>query len=107
MADNIPGDSVSKISGLRRAVKCFYEALATQNTDASCGSTPNGGNGSTVQLRFGFVPYAPKVNVGNLLPNNFLAAEWRIQSRQGVFSRADPAAHVAWEENQAYTRAKY
>src|SRR3546814_12202091 len=46
MSDNIPGDSASKIFGLRRAVKCFYEALAKQDTDASCGSTPNGGNRS-------------------------------------------------------------
>src|SRR3546814_3856244 len=34
MSDNIPGDSASKIFGLRRAVKCFYEALAKQDTDA-------------------------------------------------------------------------
>src|SRR3546814_11563460 len=80
MSDNIPGDSASTIFGLRRAVKCFYEALAKQDTDASCGSTPNGGNGSSVQFRFGFVPYANNVKLGKLLPNHSLAYEGKIGS---------------------------
>src|SRR3546814_3255029 len=41
MSDNIPGDSASKIFGLRREVKCLHEALAKQDTEASCGSTQN------------------------------------------------------------------
>src|SRR3546814_19210880 len=81
-----------------------YEALAKQNTYASCGSTPNGGNGSTVQLRFGFVPYATNVNVGKLLPNNFLADEWKYQSRKGVLYRAGPDANDACEQKKEHSK---
>src|SRR3546814_11452854 len=73
MSDNIPGDSAPKIFGLRRAVKCFYEALAKQDTDASCGSNPNCGTGYTGQLRFGFVPFGTNTQVGKLVPINITA----------------------------------
>ncbi|ALR21596.1 MULTISPECIES: TadE/TadG family type IV pilus assembly protein [Sphingobium] len=74
-------DSLSKIDGLKKAVKCFYEALAKQDTDADCGSTPTGSNSSTAQLRFGFVPYSVNVNVGKLLKNDWIADNWTYQSR--------------------------
>ncbi len=86
------GSTTSKIAGLRVAVKCFYEALAKENIDditpAQCGETanPSGGNSANVQLRFGFVPYAVNVNVGKLLPLDFLADTWKYQSRQANFS---------------------
>ena len=97
MQDPIPGSgsSASKISGLKTAVKCFYEALAKENIDditpAQCGETvdPSGGNSANVQLRFGFVPYAVNVNVGKLLPLDFLADSWSYQSRKANF---DPNA---------------
>lgn len=82
------GSSESKISGLRKAVKCFYEALAKQNiTDiapADCGETvdPSATNMGNVQLRFGFVPYAVNVNVGRLLPLDYMADSWTYQSRE-------------------------
>lgn len=81
MAWNIPGDTTTKIVGLRTAVKCFYEALAKIKTDASCGSSPSGSNNPSVQLRFGFVPYSTNVNVGYLLPNSYFANNWTYQSR--------------------------
>jgi Flp pilus assembly protein TadG len=86
------GSSTSKIAGLRIAVKCFYEALAKENIDditpTQCGETthPSGGNSANVQLRFGFVPYAVNVNVGKLLPLDFLADTWSYQSRQANFN---------------------
>jgi Flp pilus assembly protein TadG len=75
-------DTMTKIEGLRFAVKCFYEALAKIDIpDANCGSTPTGGNSATVQLRFGFVPYSSNVNVGGLLQNSWMADNWTYQSR--------------------------
>ena len=74
-------DSLTKIDGLKKAVKCFYEALAKIDTDADCGSTPTGSNSSTAQLRFGFVPYSVNVNVGKLLNNDWIADNWTYQSR--------------------------
>lgn len=76
-------DTDTKIVVLKRAVKCFYEAVARLDTDAVCGSGsgPSGGTGSNIQVRFGFVPYATNVNVGRLLPSNFFANNWTYQSR--------------------------
>ena len=75
----------SKIVGLRRAVRCFYEALSKQNTVADCGSTPSGVV-QTAQTRFGFVPYAVNVNVGRLLPNQYLRDSFAYQSRVPVLT---------------------
>jgi Flp pilus assembly protein TadG len=85
------GSTASKISGLKIAVKCFYEALAKEDIDdispAQCGETqdPSGGNSANVQLRFGFVPYAVNVNVGKILPLDFMADTWKYQSRVANF----------------------
>jgi len=81
MGDTNPGDSDTKMNGLKKAVKCFYEALVKVDTTADCGSVPTGGNSSGVQLRFGFVPYNVNVNVGKLLNNDWIADEWTYQSR--------------------------
>jgi|TARA_R110002126_G_scaffold10236_36_gene46194 Flp pilus assembly protein TadG len=74
----------ARIRGLRSAVKCFYETLAKRNSDEDCGSTPSAGSENTAHLRFGFVPYSTNVNVGKLLPNDFLADNWTYQSREAV-----------------------
>lgn len=85
--DSNDSAGVPKITGLKKATKCFYEALAKENTDAVCekaGSTetpPSGGISSAVQLRFGFMPYATNVNVGKLLPTKYFADNWNYQSR--------------------------
>ncbi|MEA3015326.1 MAG: hypothetical protein QOI38_48 [Sphingomonadales bacterium] len=84
MAETLPGDSSSKITALRFAVKCFYETVARLNTNADCtpGTPgPTGGTGSQTQIRFGFVPYATNVNVGRLLQNGWLADTWQYQTR--------------------------
>lgn len=80
------GGSTSKLSGLKTAVQCFYEILMKIDTPASCGSTPSGGISEDIQVRFGFVPYAVNVNVGKLLPNEFLADNWTYQSREPSLS---------------------
>lgn len=85
----IPGDpsGITKINGLKVAIKCFYEALAKTNitdvTPAQCGTTsdPSGGLSSQVQLRFGFVNYDNMVNVGKLLPHDYMVDTGSYQSR--------------------------
>jgi Flp pilus assembly protein TadG len=78
------GDSSSKIVGLRGAVMDFYDELAK--------SVP-----STVQLRYGFVPYSMNVNVGKLLyaeNSNWIVNDtWTYQSRVWGNTQDVP---VAW-----------
>lgn len=83
MGETPSGDSQTKIQSLQVAVKCFYEIVARLNSDADCTTgAPSGGTGDQVQIRFGFVPYATNVNVGRLLPTNFLADSWEYQTRE-------------------------
>jgi len=82
MGAPLPGDTQSKISALKTAVKCFYEIVARLNTTATCATgDPSGGVGSDVQVRFGFVPYDTNVKVGYLLPTEYFANQWTYQSR--------------------------
>lgn len=90
MNDPAPGSSMTKIAGLRLAASCFYETLSKENittvSAAQCNETadPDGATSGN-RLRFGFVPYAQSVNVGRLLPLNYIADNWTYQSRQAVF----------------------
>ncbi len=70
-------DGVTKIAGLKQAVKDFYTALGP-------------GSPSTGRIRYGFVPYSSSVNVGYLLPQTALVGgvandTWQYQSREPVF----------------------
>lgn len=79
----VSSDSQTKIQALRSAVKCFYEIVARLDTAENCATgAPAGGTGDTVQIRFGFVPYATNVNVGRLLNTAWMADSWTYQSRQ-------------------------
>jgi Flp pilus assembly protein TadG len=92
--DSAPnGNSVSssnpaKITELRKATKCFYEVLTQKNitdvTAAQCGETadPVETASNTSQIRFGFVPYSINVNVGKLLPLDYMANSWQYQTRR-------------------------
>lgn len=90
MSSAIPGDptGLTKINGLKRATKCFYEALARQNIDdvtpADCYKTANpiGDLSTLTQLRFGFVPFDEQVNIGNILQNGYYKDTQTFQSRQ-------------------------
>jgi hypothetical protein len=88
MANTLTGDTVSKIEGLKKAVKCFYETVAKLDTDANCGSTPSGGTGSAVQIRFGFVPYSTNVNIGKLLPTAYFDPNPYYQTRVANYTTA-------------------
>lgn len=106
MDDPISGvGSERKIVGLRKAVKCFYEALAKQNiTDVApsdCGekSDPVASNLGNVQLRFGFVPYAVNVNVGGLLPLDYMADKWTYQSREASTGTSTGSVPIYGQES--------
>jgi Flp pilus assembly protein TadG len=77
------GNANSRIAALRTAVKCFYQIVARLDVpDVDCdGDEPSGGTGNQVQIRFGFVPYSTNVNVGKLLPNDYLVDNWTYQTR--------------------------
>jgi Flp pilus assembly protein TadG len=91
----------AKIRGLRAAASCFYEALAKQNvttvTPEDCDEEEEPvGATSDVRLRFGFVPYAVNVNVGRLLPLEFIADQWTYQSREATWETpTTPTAYDA------------
>ncbi|UUX99566.1 TadE/TadG family type IV pilus assembly protein [Sphingomonas sp. J315] len=80
-------DSQTKMEALKSAVKCFYETVARLDTTENCvGGAPSGGTSNTVQIRFGFMPYATNVNVGKLLPTAYIADSWPYQSREPQFT---------------------
>jgi Flp pilus assembly protein TadG len=87
----------AKIKGLRTAASCFYEALAKQNvttaTPEDCDEEEDPvGATSDVRLRFGFVPYAVNVNVGKLLPLEYIADQWTYQSREATWESTSTAS---------------
>jgi Flp pilus assembly protein TadG len=77
-----------KITELKKATKCFYETLTQRNIDdvtaTQCGETadPSPTSSNTSQIRFGFVPYSINVNVGRLLPLDYIADNWYYQTRR-------------------------
>lgn len=71
------GTNTSKIEGLRQAVLTFYDTLVA-NADPS------------VQVRYGFVPYASSVNVGYLLPADNIVDSYDYQSR-ALYSGGSPS----------------
>lgn len=92
-------DSQTKMQALKSAVKCFYEIVARLDTAENCaGGAPSGGTSSTVQIRFGFMPYATNVNVGKLLPTSFIADSWPYQSREAQFTTS---TSTTWTQGSA------
>ncbi len=105
MASTNAGDTVSKINGLKKAVKCFYEALLKVDTTADCGTTPTATSYTgTAQIRMGFMPYSVNVNVGKLLPNAYLDDSWQYQSRHAVlYSVGAPSTSSSTETGTFYS----
>lgn len=93
------GNSSSRIAALRKSVKCFYQIVARLDVpDVDCdGDEPTGGTGNQVQIRFGFVPYSTNVNVGKLLPNDYLVDEWEYQTRQANLAVPPQSTNTYWE----------
>jgi Flp pilus assembly protein TadG len=85
MSQTLSGDTRTKITALKEAVKCFFEIVARQDTNVDCdGGAPSGGLSDQVQVRFGFAPYDMNVNVGKILKQDWMADSWTYQSRQVV-----------------------
>jgi Flp pilus assembly protein TadG len=86
------GSGSTKINGLKVATKCFYETLQKEDipsvTPTQCGTTanPTSGVSADIAVRFGFVPYDVNVNVGKLLPLNYIADNWTYQSREATWT---------------------
>jgi len=93
------GNANSRIAALRIAVKCFYQIVARLDVaDTDCdGDEPSGGTGNQVQIRFGFVPYSTNVNVGKLLPNDYLVDEWEYQTRAANLAVPPQSTNTYWE----------
>lgn len=89
-------DSKTKIQALRSAVKCFYESVAQRNTSETCTNSAGTGGVTSVQVRFGFVPYATNVNVGKLLPTQYFADDWPYQSREKI---SVAATNATWTQS--------
>jgi len=105
--------SGNKIGGLKSAVKCFYEALVRVNTTEVCGNDPSATTANTTaQIRLGFVPYSVNVNVGKLLPNDFLADQWTYESRSygwdGVtYDSANSSTNWTYVSGRVVTDSRY
>lgn len=90
-SDSCRSNGQARIDGLRTATKCFYEALAKVDISSAspedCGEAqdPVDLNEGSVRLRFGFVPYNVNVNVGRLLPLDYIADRRTYQSREANF----------------------
>lgn len=89
-----------KITELKKATKCFYETLTQKNitdvTATQCGESadPVASASNTSQIRFGFVNYSINVNVGRLLPLDYIADNWFYQTRK---------ANVVTDPDNSYT----
>jgi Putative Flp pilus-assembly TadE/G-like len=100
-------DDDNKLPGLKIAVKCFFESLQKEDittvTPTQCGTTanPTSGNAADISVRFGFVPYATNVNVGKLLPLNFIANSWTYQSLEAQLTSGTGYAPVYGSETTA------
>lgn len=80
-------DTMTKIAGLRTAMKNFYDTVE-KSTD-----------GSNARVRYGFVPYSSSVNVGKLIYKqnpNYLVDYWEYQTRIPVYTTVSA-------ENDQYT----
>lgn len=93
------GNANSRIAVLRKSVKCFYQIVARLDVpDVDCdGDEPSGGTGNQVQIRFGFVPYSTNVNVGKLLPNDYLVDSWVYQTRLPHLAVPPQKTETRWE----------
>jgi Flp pilus assembly protein TadG len=98
MAQVPTGDTVSKLDGLKQAVKSFYGALG-----------PGVATGPG-RVRYGFMPYSSNVNVGKIVYNlnhSYLAGgtgaeQWTYQSRVAVTAPENYVASYGAESGQTY-----
>ncbi|MGJ8479750.1 pilus assembly protein TadG-related protein [Sphingobium yanoikuyae] len=71
------GGTTTRLAALQQAVKDFYDTLGP-------------GSDTTGRVRYGFMPYSSTVNVGRLLPTQFLVGTnngdtWNYNSRRATY----------------------
>lgn len=71
----------SKMDNLRASVLTFYDTVEEATSD-------------TAQVRYGIVPYANQVNVGDSLDAAWLASSHTYQSREGVYESGNTGGGV-------------
>lgn len=71
MSETNDGDSANRMDSLRQVVRDFHAEL-------EAGKSPQ------TRVRYGFVPYSTNVNVGHLLEDEWVVADWTYQSRERV-----------------------
>lgn len=82
-----PGDTLSRLESVKAVIRNFHGQL-------------EGSKGPNTRIRYGFVPYAANVNVGNLLEDDWVADEWSYQSRE--IAEIVTSAGTTTFENWAY-----
>lgn len=86
----------ARIRAIRTAVVSFFDTL-----DSAIGDD--------ARLRVGFVPYSTTVNVGYLLPAEYLVGSWQYQSRERVLVSTTPGgstgnwSNPGWSGYSGYT----
>jgi Flp pilus assembly protein TadG len=101
---SITASNPRKIDGLKVATQCFYEILTQRNipevSATACGNTsdPSLTDSNISTIRFGFVPYSINVNVGRLLPLDYIADTWEYQSREPNHSNVNEYTYVLGTE---------
>lgn len=71
MAETNPSDSVTRMEAMRTVVQSFHAQIEAAKTAGTI-------------VRYGFVPYSTNVNVGGLLEDDWVVADWKYQSRERV-----------------------
>ncbi|MEP7221879.1 MAG: TadE/TadG family type IV pilus assembly protein [Novosphingobium sp.] len=87
MSQTAGSTGVSKINGLKTAMKNFYNTVATSVAS------------SNARVRYAFVPYNATVNVGSLvyaLNPDFLVNSWPVQSREPQYKTVSVQTFSGW-----------
>jgi len=89
MSQTAGSTGVSKISGLKTAMKNFYDTVAAATAS------------SNARIRYAFVPYTSGVNVGNLiyaLNPAYLRDSWAVQSREPIYNSQQVQVFDRWAD---------
>lgn len=79
-----PGDTLSRLETVKAVIRNFYGQL-------------EGAKGPGTRIRYGFVPYATNVNVGDLLQDDWMVDDWTYQSREETGKIKVSAGTTEWK----------
>lgn len=84
-----PGDTLSRLDSVKAVIRNFYGQL-------------EGAKGPGTRIRYGFVPYATNVNVGDLLQDDWMVDDWTYQSRKETGVTVPGGIGTSEDTNWAY-----